>query len=310
MNSLRITIVVLLCVVLVSIIAAIVAAVYAPSPAQPRHVPASEEVVLSYSKFKDIYVPPDDADMHIPHLMMRTSHNAYTSMIEPLYNVISATRQLHPSYTFVYFDDDDCVSFIKEFYPDYLPGYLSLVPGAYRADVFRLMFLLRYGGIYNDCSHMYHASCDDIIDYKKDSLVLVNDRRDEGIYNAFMASTAQHPVIRRMLDDCMAMIRNREYGSGCLDITGPNACMRSFNKYYRLPLHHRLRGMRFLEDPSVRILYHTSKPFDLHTSYIVDDSHRIIITTKFPNYYTLMYNKENKPRYYDLWNKRQVYTYN
>lgn len=268
-----------------------------------RTVSATPDVVLSYRSFNETYTSPPTSTTQIPKLMVRTSHNKYTSMIEPLYEVIKTTKEKHPDYTIVYFEDDDCVDFITQNYPEHLPGYTSLIPGAFKADIFRLLFLYTYGGFYNDCSQAYYVSCEEFVDFNMHKVVLVNDRFDEGIYNAFIASTAKHPLIKHMIDTIMVSVNKKDYGRGPLDITGPNACMRAFNTYYHMPQSFRLSGTHFYPDASIKILHHVS--YD--GGVIVDTNIHKIIKNKFPNYQRLMYTNVKKIHYGDLWHKNNIY---
>ena len=49
------------------------------------------------------------------------------------------------------YDDDECSQYIKtNFSSDVLTSYNTLIPGAYRADLWRYCILYKYGGIYLD----------------------------------------------------------------------------------------------------------------------------------------------------------------
>jgi len=64
---------------------------------------------------------------------------------------IELLKSQHPRFTHHLYDDNDCREFIKtHFKPDVLWAYDSLVPGAYKADLWRLCILFINGGIYVD----------------------------------------------------------------------------------------------------------------------------------------------------------------
>lgn len=302
MDTRGITLVVASVLIVIALVIVLVVSLTTPSTSVTT-VNASPDVVLSYNAFKQTYTSPPTCTTRIPKLMVRTSHNKYTSMVEPLYNVIKTTKEKHPDYTIVYLEDDDCIDFIKEYYPEHLAGYMSLVPGAYKADIFRILFLYTYGGFYNDCSQSYYVPCEDFLDFDTHRVVLVNDRYSEGIYNAFIASTAGHPLIKQMIDTVMSSVNTKDYGRGPLDITGPNACMRAFNTYYHMPQTFRLTGEYFYPDGSIKVLHHISD----ECGTIVDTNKRKIIKNKFPNYQKIMYSNFKKIHYGDLWNTHAVY---
>ena len=61
---------------------------------------------------------------------------------------------------------------------DVLNAYDSLIPGAYKADLFRYLVLYREGGVYLDCKSStiiflkYSLICDAIFSFKKSKLPL------------------------------------------------------------------------------------------------------------------------------------------
>ena len=60
-------------------------------------------------------------------------------------------KHQNPRFNHHLFDDNDCREFIKtHFKPDVLYAYDMLIPGAYKADLWRLCILFIKGGIYMD----------------------------------------------------------------------------------------------------------------------------------------------------------------
>ena len=50
----------------------------------------------------------------------------------------------------VYFNDQDCLSFIIKVGGKYLQAYQSLIPNAYKADLWRYIILYHKGSFYGD----------------------------------------------------------------------------------------------------------------------------------------------------------------
>lgn len=46
--------------------------------------------------------------------------------------------------------DEDCLDFVAREFPEFLPTYLSYPPGILRADIWRVLVLYKYGGVYAD----------------------------------------------------------------------------------------------------------------------------------------------------------------
>ena len=62
---------------------------------------------------------------------------------------VELLKAQNPRFNHHLFDDNDCREFIKtHFKPDVLDAYDKLIPGAYKADLWRLCVLFINGGIY------------------------------------------------------------------------------------------------------------------------------------------------------------------
>lgn len=71
-----------------------------------------------------------------------------------MYLAIQNIKKLNPRFKYYLFDDDECREFIKNnFYIDFLNAYDNLIPGAYKADLWRYCILYKKGGIYLDVKY-------------------------------------------------------------------------------------------------------------------------------------------------------------
>jgi mannosyltransferase OCH1-like enzyme len=62
----------------------------------------------------------------------------------------------NPEFEFELYDNDDCRKFIEaNFDKDVLYAFDSLIPGAYKADLWRYCIIYKYGGIYLDICRGY-----------------------------------------------------------------------------------------------------------------------------------------------------------
>ena len=128
----------------------------------------------------------------IPKIMFRTSSRPRDQLSIEVKKLLQDNKNMNKDYLQVYIDDEQILQFIKDEYPQYLELYLSLVPGAYKADVFRLLVLYKYGGVYNDIGHRYLTPVTDFI-LPEDEFVAateVNRRHSFGhaIYNGLLAA--------------------------------------------------------------------------------------------------------------------------
>ena len=104
-----------------------------------------------------------------------------------------------------------------------------LVPGAYKADLYRYAVLFLYGGTYNDVAQDVMVPMEELVDIENDRLCLVRDfNYSKGcpggafaIQISFMAAAREHPVLSRALDTAIEQILNGSYSCCWLGITGP-----------------------------------------------------------------------------------------
>lgn len=111
--------------------------------------------------------------------------------------------------------------------PRTLTAYDKLVPGAYRADVWRYYYLFNHGGIYIDAKLVQVAPFDYLLD--KYDLIIVKDRNNGCIYNGFICVRPEHPLLSATLSKCITNIMSGSYGDNPLDITGPQTFGRCYN---------------------------------------------------------------------------------
>jgi mannosyltransferase OCH1-like enzyme len=111
---------------------------------------------------------------------------------------------MNPDFDFVLMDDEQCRDFIRDnFDKKTLEAYDSLVPGAYKADLWRYCILYKYGGIYLDIKL---RSADD---FKLNELTkkehFVKDRQEYfkpdsiGLYNACMVTKKGNECMKQCI---------------------------------------------------------------------------------------------------------------
>ena len=112
-------------------------------------------------------------------------------------------KLLNQNYNHVFFDDKMCINFIREnFNNDVVKSFDYLIPGAFKADLFRYCFLYVNGGVYTDIDNVCMVPLDDIIN-DDDSFISVKDNSfgNQGlIYNSFIATERNNPVLKKAID--------------------------------------------------------------------------------------------------------------
>lgn len=192
----------------------------------------------------------------------------------------------NPEFHHYLYDDVMCRNFIQEYFShEVLYAFDKLIPGAYKADLWRYCVLYIYGGIYLDIKY----GC--VGDFKlielTDKEYYVKDQimsGIQGVYQALMIHEPRNNLLLNMINHIVSNVKNNYYGSNPLMITGPHL-MKEFvpNNIFdssKLYLNSNKRCILFNEIPILRI---------------------------YKGYRSELSQTQLKPPYYVLWKNRQVY---
>lgn len=245
----------------------------------------------------------------------------YTKKLPPkMKENVEYIKKTNPDFTVHVYDDADCRGFIKNhFDKDVLEAYDALLPGAYKADLWRYCVLYKKGGVYMDIKlrpvngfrfntmldkphyvldrphYKYRVNIDDELEIvnKPNPVKYYHSISDSklwktyiGLYNALIISHPQNPLmlkcIREVVDNC----NKSYYGFNWLYPTGPGMMgdlyFQSTDDYKHVDLFNSINGNYIFNKDGI-ILNHYSE-------YRNEQSQ----TTKLPSYHV-------------MWNNRQVY---
>lgn len=227
----------------------------------------------------------------IPPIIYKTGPKKYKNLPRELINNFKEIELENPNYKIKYYDDDMCRSFIKKnFNEKILKTYDCLVPGSYKADLFRYCLLYVNGGIYGDLSQQYLVPMDKLVDREKDRLVLVSDEFDilclkNGVQISFMAAVPRLSIFKDAINKVVYNVKHKKYGCSFLSPTGPNLfrkCLDKTRTKYRMELEQ--KGSKLCN-------MKTGKP---------------MIITKMKNH-DVFINQTLKSRYFTKWWSGQIY---
>jgi mannosyltransferase OCH1-like enzyme len=221
----------------------------------------------------------------IPLNIYQTWH---TKNLPPLMkNSVNKIINSNPRFNYKLFDDDDCRNFIKDnFDENVLNAFDSLIPGAYKADLWRYCILYKNGGVYLDIKYVPFNGFRFINLMEKEHWVLDMDKN--GIYNALMVCKPNNEILLRAINKVVDNVKNKFYGSNCLHPTGPIMLAEFFTQ----------------SDKNNFDMYHdiyqsVENRFVFFNGYIIFKSY---------NYYLDEHNKNKKVDYYgSLWAIRNIY---
>ena len=201
---------------------------------------------------------------------------------------VDLLKAQNPRFKHHLFDDNDCREFIRtHFKPDVLDAYDRLIPGAYKADLWRLCILFIHGGIYMDIKFC------GVNGFKLIELTehehFVKDRVPNSIYNALLASRKGNMFLFKCIRQIVENVKNNYYGKTPLSPTGPEM-MGSVIMKNRVGVN-------------VDMIHYEGGGYIIYKN-------RFIISTEYPDYdneRTVQNNKNNTKRYDKLWNERRIY---
>lgn len=127
----------------------------------------------------------------------------------------------HPDFHYRLFFLDTAREFIREnFESKVLVAFDSIVPFAFKSDLWRYCILYKYGGIYLDmkyeCTNGFRFSqLDTTLEY------YVFDVNRDSIYNGFIVAKPNNRIFLHTINQIVKHTRERFYGENDLVVTGP-----------------------------------------------------------------------------------------
>ena len=190
------------------------------------------------------YVPARSSNnqkQKIPRKIFQTWKSLTVS--KEMFNAVSSVIEMNPDYEYYFFDNTDCRNFIeKHFNSSVLRAYDNLIPGAFKADLWRYCVLYIHGGVYMDIKTVMLKPLSELIKSDINGLICL-DRPDNWLLNGLMFFVAENGYILKCLEEtvknCLDAVYDKEgwqtwtkfgqYGSYC--ISGPILCGNLFLKY-------------------------------------------------------------------------------
>jgi mannosyltransferase OCH1-like enzyme len=165
----------------------------------------------------------DDVNTQIiPKVIIQTSEH-----FNPTHAMYSL-REMNPDYEYKFFDDTQRREFIKNAFSNkILDAYDMLVPGAFRADLFRYAYLFIHGGCYFDDKIIPRVSLNRLI-RPEDELILCEDAVEKSYLNSIIMTKPKHFMFLKLLLTACDNIYAKNM-SDMLSLTGPKLMYNVFN---------------------------------------------------------------------------------
>ena len=203
---------------------------------------------------------------------------------------VELLKKQNPRFEHFLFDDNDCAKFIADnFPPDVLYAYKHLIPGAYKADLWRYCVLYINGGIYMDIK-LLCINGFKLIELTEEEHFVKDRLGPLSIYNALMACKPGNPFLLEAIQRVVKNVKTRYYGMDPLCPTGP-----------------RMLGQIILDKKhnlNIDMTHHMGGGYVIYKN-------KFVISTEYPEYNaerTQTNNAIHKKRYDAMWRERQIYS--
>ena len=241
---------------------------------------------------------------YVPIIPLTIYQTWYTKDLPPhMQKVVDKLRNQNPEFTFELYDDNDSREFIRmNFSLDVLHAYDTMIPGAYKADLWRYCVLYKNGGMYIDVK----LSC--INGFKLIELCesehYVLDREiptifntPTPIYNALMVCKKNNPFLLEAIYKVVKNVQRKYYGFCALYPTGPGMLseliqelkMKGANPNLNIDIHH----------------YYDSTGLVYHDRFIISLQYTEYRNDQLESYKKI--NKKSYTNYANCWKRMNYY---
>jgi mannosyltransferase OCH1-like enzyme len=224
--------------------------------------------------------------INVPLNIFQTWHTK--NLTPSMFQCIASIKRNNPKFHYHLFDDDNCREFIQNHYSsEVLEAFDTLIPGAYKADLWRYCILYKRGGVYLDIKYKAINQFKFINLMEKEHWVLDTD--GNCIYNALIVARPGNEILRRAIYQVVENVKNRFYGDSCLEPTGPKLLSNYFSHEEKqsFDMNHEC----YFGDFNNRVInYHGIPVFKSYSGYLSDHNN-----TKKTEHYSL------------LWSQRRIY---
>ena len=236
-------------------------------------------------------------DTKIPKVIIQTGKTNNINLAQ--YNAALTFIELNPEYEYIYYDDNDIIEFLKKnFNIEVLNAYNKLIPGAYKADLFRYCYLYINGGCYFDNKMINRTPIRETLN-KKDDIYLCNHLKDIVVindnfyYNALIYSTQKNEIMKYCILKILDNVKNNYYGKNEVDVTGPLLLYKIASKYNKSYVFmHKFDYYYYLV---LKLRQY---------AYIYNKNNKIICNTCYYDYYTKLKDPNN---YKEMWLEKKIY---
>ena len=209
------------------------------------------------------------------------THKSYQFGRREYYDASRSWILKNPGYTYIFYDDQDCELFIKRFFPNQvLVAWKTLIPGAFKSDIFRYCVLHRLGGFYVDFDTICVVPLDKL--YNKNTIFTsAREPRHNYLWNAFIGIEKNNPITNMAIYMSCSNVLKKIKNIDTLSLTGPGILGKAVNISLNRGAYNNLEhGYLVLNDNNNIVLYQNNNPPD----WTMSANRKIILISKWNGY--------------------------
>ncbi len=247
------------------------------------HINLQNNYSKKYSCFININQQLQPTNHNTYSFKIIQTHNNYEGSLNRLYSVCTILNQL-PYLDYKFFDENDRINYLKNINNVFLDIYNILIPGSFKADFFRAIYLYFEGGLYLDCKNILYL---DLKYFFNNEEFFVKDFENRVCNGMILIKLTKNKKIKNYLKNMIFNIINNLYCESCLHVTGPGL----FNKF----VNNNIFFKNNIENKEWK------------NSYITDIIYnKVILKNSYNNYYNEN-NYLNSQHYGILYNEKKVF---
>ena len=230
----------------------------------------------------------------IPHVIYQTWQSK--ELPPKMADCMKRLKEANPNFEHQLYDDATCRTFIETTYDaDVLDAYDTLLPGAFKADLWRYCILYDKGGVYLDIKFQCEPgfSFEDIVSNGNAFYVREYNHNGTGlyphiIYTGCIASPPKNPVFLKCIRQIVENCKNRYYGPEHTSPTGPYLFASMME-----PEEIETAEYAYYEENGVGYIRHIDK--------------KTVILSHYPEYRAEQKTDSTAPYWKDAWINREIY---
>ena len=199
-------------------------------------------------------------------------------------------KSMNPDFEYHLFDDSDSREFIKQhFDKDVAIAYDKIIPGAFKADLWRYCVLYINGGVYMDIKYS-NVGDFNLIQLTDDEYFVPDiEQSGGGVYNAFIICKPGNEILKRAIDKSVKNIHEEYYGESGFHPTGPMLLKSCFNE----------EDIEKMNKNGLKMCRHND-----NTSICLNETPIVVV---YDEYYKQDVRKNGQKHYWEMWEERKIY---